>query len=77
MDYEVWLKQANESVQALPSARIFVLKDLFQGVIWSELERGQKLSLGRQFKNKVLDGTIPNVEYIGKADNNSAKYKRL
>ena len=36
----------------------------------------EKLGFGRYFKKAVMNGCIQNVEYIGKADNNSAQYKK-
>ena len=38
--------------------------------------QGDRLNFGRYFKNKVLNGKIPNVSYIGKAENNSALYQK-
>lgn len=37
---------------------------------------GERLNFGRTFKAEVLAGNIPFVSYIGKAQNNSAKYKK-
>lgn len=76
MDYDLWLNKAKKKIENLSSERQFLLKELFQGTEWNELSRGEKLSFGRYFKNAVNDGTISDVFYIGKADNNSAKYKK-
>ena len=54
----------------------FLLKDLFDGVEWNSLSKGERLNFGRLFKDEVLEGRVPNVQYIGKAQNNSARYRK-
>ena len=76
MDYSVWMNNAKSKIEALPTGQIFVLKDLFCGTDWKTLKVGDRLSLGRNFKNAVLDKELLNVTYLGKADNNSAKYQK-
>ncbi len=76
MEYKELLNEANEHIERLKTNDIFFVKDLFPGTKWNALERGEKLWFGKYFKNAVVSGTIPNVEYIGKADNNSARYKK-
>jgi len=77
MNYQEWLDKANNAVTMLPQNTIFVLKDLFSGTEWNQLEKGQKLSFGRYFKSAINDGVLANVQYIGKAANNSARYKKV
>ena len=74
MDYELWINRANDKILELKIGYEFVLKDLFEGVDWNSLPRGDKLGFGKYFKNEVKDGRIPNISYAGKAQNNSAKY---
>lgn len=76
MNYNKLLIKANERIDTIQSNEIFFVKDLFRGTEWNELKRGEKLGFGKQFKNAIMNGVIPNVEYIGKADNNSAQYKK-
>lgn len=76
MDYNELLDKANEHIATIQSNEVFFVKDLFHGTKWNELERGEKLGFGRYFKKAVMNGCIQNVEYIGKADNNSAQYKK-
>lgn len=76
MDYNEWIEKAANKTKKLPTNTTFVLKDLFDGIKWNELERGDKLSLGRRFKHEVENGHIPNVICIGKADNNSTQYEK-
>lgn len=74
MDYNNWIERAKECVKTLRVGTKFVVKDLFQGTEWNDLSTGEKLSFGKYFKNEVLIGKIPSVEYTGKLKNNSASY---
>lgn len=77
VDYEKILKSAELKIDALDVGTEFFLKDLFDGTEWKKLKKGEKLSLGRRFKNCVELGKFSNVVYVGKAPNNSAIYKRV
>lgn len=76
MDYEKWLNLAISKTGALPQGTVFVLKDLFVGTEWNTLSNGERRELGRQFKIKVNHGLVPNVKFIGKAQNNSSQYEK-
>ena len=76
MDYSELLGRAREQIENIPDGHIFMAKDLFPGTNWNQLQKGEKLSFGKQFKNFVLDGKFPGVMYIGKAENNSAQYQK-
>ena len=76
MDYSELLERANTHISAIPDGQVFLAKDLFPGIEWNQLQKGEKLSFGKQFKNAVLDGKFPSVVYIGKAENNSAQYQK-
>lgn len=76
MDYEKLLRIIAEKIDSLDEGNEFFLKDLFNGIEWNEFQTGERLSLGRRFKNSVLTKKIANVIYIGKASNNSALYKK-
>ena len=76
MNYEEILKLTTNKIEALEVGTEFFLKDLFDGTDWKNFKRGEKLSLGRYFKNQVVTEKITNVIYIGKAQNNSAIYKK-
>ena len=76
MDYSELLERANTHISAIPNGQVFLAKDLFSGIEWNQLQKGEKLSSGKQFKNAVLDGKFPSVVYIGKAENNSAQYQK-
>lgn len=74
MDYEKWINEAISKTGALSQDETFLLKDLFDGISWNTLQNGERRELGRQFKIKVKRNLVPNVQYWGKADNNSAIY---
>lgn len=74
LDYNEWIDKAEKQINTLKSGSTFVLKDLFKGTEWEEIERGDRLGLGRAFKNSVLNNRIKNVEYVDKKKNNSAMY---
>ena len=76
MDYNELLCKAKEYIDTVQSDEVFFVKDLFHGTEWNGLERGEKLGFGRFFKKAVMNGSIQTVEYIGKADNNSAQYRK-
>ena len=76
MNYEMWIHMAISKTGNLKAGTRFVLKDLFDGIKWSELENGEKRELGRQFKIQVNHGMVPNVVFYGKAQNNSSVYRK-
>ena len=76
MDNREWINKAISKTGALSNSAEFCLKDLFDGIEWNGLSKGDRLSFGRFFKNEVIEGNIPNITYIGKAQNNAAKYKK-
>ncbi len=77
MDYSELLKKANARISTIPYGQVFLAKDLFSGTEWNQLQKGEKLNFGKQFKNAVLDEKFPDVVYIGKAENNSAQYQKI
>lgn len=76
MDNLKWMDRAKSRLSKIGENTEFFLKDLFDGVEWNALTVGERLGFGRFFKNEVLEGRVPNVEFIGKAQNNSARYKK-
>ena len=77
MDYIVWLNKAVMKIGALGKGTTFTLKDLFSGVEWNELDRGQKLHLGRRFKAEVVNKSIPNIVVIDSPKGTSTTYKKI
>lgn len=76
MDYRNWINKAISKTGSIDFGAEFVLKDLFDGIEWNEPTSGSKQQLGRQFKNEVIEGLVPDIKWIGKANNNSAKYRK-
>ncbi len=77
MDYIVWLNKAVMKIGALRKDTTFTLKDLFSGIEWDELNRGQKLHLGRIFKAEVVNKSIPNIVVIDTPKSTSTTYKKI
>ena len=76
MDNLFWLSRAIDKANTLSGGTEFCLKDLFDGVEWNALDVGSRLGFGKYFKNEVTEGHIPSIVYLGKAQNNSAKYRK-
>lgn len=72
MDYDELIDKAVTHIGNIQARDIFLVKDLFLGTEWKSLEKRDKLGFGRHFKKFVVDGKIPDIEYFGKAENNSA-----
>lgn len=77
MEYGYLLERAVQQIDAIAVNDKFLVKDLFVGTEWNDLEKGDKLGFGRFFKNAVIENEIPNVVFIGKAKNNSAEYRKV
>lgn len=73
-DLELLYQEVASIIEALQPGTVFLAKDPFDGTKWKALNRGDKLGYGRYFKNLVLNNKVADVEYLGKADNNSSQY---
>lgn len=71
------LKITQESLNCLPSSRTFNVKDLFEGAYWKSLSKGDRLGLGRYFKQDVESNNINSVMFVGKVSNNLVIYKKI
>ncbi|MCD7760828.1 MAG: single-stranded DNA-binding protein [Clostridiales bacterium] len=76
MDTNLWLYKAKKTINDMPVHKEFFVKELYEGVEWNELSKGDRLNFGKFFKNAVMDGKIHGIIYIGKAANNSALYRK-
>ena len=74
MDISMLLEEASAAVQKLAAEQTFEVRNLFQELRWESFTRGDRITLGKCFKNEVQDGRIPDVEYVGKKNNNHAVY---
>ena len=77
MDIKTWMNDAVIKINSLDDGTDYALKDLYDCVKCYELPKGDRLTFGRSFKNDVSEGNVKNVTYIGKAPNNSAKYRKV
>ena len=55
----------------------FALRDLYLGIEWNKLSRGEKLNLGRKFKEKVEKEAIPNVIVIESPKGKPTIYRKI
>lgn len=76
MEYDFWMKKAKDAVNNLQTGSEFTLKELFQGFEWEQLSKGNRIALGKYFKNEVKCGKVDGVIYIAKNSNNSSKYMK-
>ncbi len=74
MEYDKLLEIAKAKIEELPIGTNFLVKQLFNGTDWNSLPKGDKLGFGRYFKKSI--NLLENVEYCGKAENNSAMYEK-
>ena len=61
MNTDFWTNKALEAIGSLKNGDTFVLKDLFGGIEWNKLSKGDKLYLGKHFKRKAQRGDFPHV----------------
>ena len=59
MDQRIFLNRAISKSGGVAPGTEFLLKDLFDGVDWSNMKVGERLNFGRTFKAEVLAGNIP------------------
>ena len=76
MDYNLWINKAIMKIGALEKEKIFTLKDLFSGIEWNELNRGERLNLGKRFKEAVIDKSIPKIIVIETPKGTATTYKK-
>ncbi|MBO5005476.1 MAG: single-stranded DNA-binding protein [Clostridia bacterium] len=72
----VTLDIVKEKISKLSVLEEFSLPSLF-GDIWISFSKRSRLSIGRLFYNKVTNGEIDNVEFIGKNSANLAFYRKI
>jgi hypothetical protein len=76
MNYEIWMERGYGTICELKSGQKFELKSLYKGSDWDSLSRGDRIMLGKFFKNKVMDGHVEDVLYVDRANNNHALYEK-
>ena len=76
MDMSLYMKKAKEKIKNIQVGSEFELKGLFDEIEWNKLEKGEKISFGRDFANEVREGNIANIIMIERKQNNHRKYKK-
>ena len=76
MGFDFMLDELHQTVDDIPDGTSFCAKDLLKGAEWKELPVGDRIRFGKYFKRKVENEEFPDVRYQGKANNNSALYKK-
>lgn len=77
MGFDFMLEEIQQTVDEIPHGQIFYAKSLLKGAEWESLPKGDRLKFGKWFKQRVAQSLIVSVQYYGKAENNSALYKKL
>ena len=78
MDFAKWLKEAEISIKTkVKSGSIFEVKELFDGVKWNNLPKGDRISFGRFFSNEVDEGNITGIKKLPRGKNNHTRYTKL
>ena len=76
MNYNAWIEQAKKKIEEIADGSVFVLKDLYQGVEWDGLKRGERNQLGKLFKAEVVKKNITNVIMIDSPKGKATTYKK-
>lgn len=58
-----------------PSDGEFLVKDLFKGVDWNRIPKGNRTKLGMYFLNYVSNAGADTIEKLGKTPQNQQKYR--
>lgn len=77
MTFEELKNIALQEASRVDSGKVFILRDLFQGTVWSDIEKGDKLSLGRWFKKYTKGNCDCGWVFLEKRSDNAAQYQRL
>lgn len=73
----ILLEEAIQELDNVKSGTIFIVKDLYRGYKWNEIDKNIRLDLGRTFLNQVKSGTIKNVVTLEKNSSNQQKYRKI
>ena len=73
-DYKALLEEAKNKIARLPHETSFTVKDLFIGLSWEQIPRGERSYFGRFFKYAVQRGEVPFVSVSGENKIHSTLY---
>ncbi len=65
-----------ERIEQYPSGAEFDISIIVGVALWQSYDRGTKLSLARTLKRKIDDGSITNVEVVGRSASNITIYRK-
>ena len=64
MDIKEYMDIALNSIKELETGKKFITKDLFKGIKWDSLSKGDRIAFGKFFANEVRENKIPQVKAI-------------
>ena len=68
---------SKDTVNGLHEGEEFIVKDLFRGIDWNRIDKGNRTKLGSMFLNYSKNGNELIIVGIGKTFLNQQKYKKL
>lgn len=72
---DIQYKKLLRNISKLPAGKTFELKDVYDKNSFNNVS--QKRTLGKLFKNEVLNGKVNGVQHIGKKSDNHNHYIKL
>lgn len=76
MDFDELEKEAVSALTKISLGQVFRVRDLFKGYRWETISNGDRRDFGKHFRRRMEIGAIQGCEYVGKAQNGSAKYRK-
>lgn len=77
MNYEQMIRKASQTIGTLSVGDRFETNQLFKGTEWTNIPKGDRILFGKQFKNDVKSGNVPNVIFVGRKKNNHSEYEKI
>ena len=71
------LKISKDTVNELHEGEEFIVKDLFRGIDWNRIDKGDRTKLGSMFLNLSKNGVKSIIIGIGKTFINQQKYRKV
>lgn len=68
MDFDYWMGKARMKIDKLSKGDEFVIKDLFDIVDWSKLDKTKKRDFGRHFIKEVRQNKLKFVKCLNDGD---------
>lgn len=77
-DVNELLEEAKAEISNVPKGKRFLVKDLFRGYIWTDIERGKRLLLGTLFLNYANSREgVSKIQLDGKSTAHQQYYKKI